>query len=50
VFSKKEQLTVTVTLLQDKKKIKPNSGLARQLIPLLVTSYFWEKVGKSSPR
>jgi len=44
VFSKKKQLTVTVMLLQDRKKIKPNFGLARQLITHLVTSNFWEKV------
>jgi len=44
VFSKKKQLTVTVTLLQDRKKNKPNFGLPGQLITRLVTSNFWEKV------
>jgi hypothetical protein len=31
-------------LLQDRKKFKPNFGLAMQLITRLVTSNFWEKV------
>jgi len=42
VFSKKKELSVTVTLLRDRKKIKPNFGLPGELITRLVTSNFWE--------
>jgi hypothetical protein len=42
VFSKKKELSVTVMLLWDRKKIKPNFGLPGELITRLVTSNFWE--------
>jgi hypothetical protein len=43
VSSTKNELSVTVTLLRDrKKKIKPNFGLPGELITRLVTSNFWE--------
>jgi hypothetical protein len=42
VFSKKNELSVTVTLLQDRKKNQPNFGLPGELITGLVTSIFWE--------
>jgi hypothetical protein len=42
VFSRKNKLTVTVMLLRDRNKIKPNFGLPGELITRLVTSNFWE--------
>ena len=42
MFSRKNKLTVTVTLLWDGNKIKPNFGLPGELITRLVTSNFWE--------
>jgi len=42
VSSKKNELSVMVMLLRDRKKIKPNFGLPGELITHLVTSNFWE--------